>query len=121
MPRAWFPTSTGVSGVGLNFVFNRRAITLEYYIGSSSEELNSLRFEAVRADREYLEGIVGESLNWEDLEGRKASRIALYGPEEPSVLDRKLWSAYLEWFGNAYSRMLLLKTDKMFTQAISRT
>ena len=39
MPRAWFPTSTGVSGVGLNFVFNCRAITLESYFGSSSEEL----------------------------------------------------------------------------------
>ena len=119
-PRAWFPTSTGVSGVNLNFVFNRKAVTLELYFGSSSEELNAQRFENVRALRTYFEELVGEPLSWEELEGRKACRVAIYGPEEPSILDKQAWGSYLSWFEQAFAKMIRLKSDKKFVQALSR-
>lgn len=119
-PRAWFPTSTGVSGVNLNFVFNRKAVTMELYFGSSSEELNAQRFENVRESKTYFEDLVGEALSWEQLEGRKACRIAIYGPEEPSILDKQAWETYLSWFEQAFTKMLRLKSDKKFVQAVAR-
>jgi Domain of unknown function (DUF4268) len=119
-PRAWFPTSTGVSGVNINFVFNRKAIGVEMYFGSSSEELNLERFENIRESTAHFEDLVGETLSWEELEGKKACRIALYGPTEPSVLDKKSWEKYLAWFEAAFGKMQLLKNDRRFTEAVTR-
>jgi hypothetical protein len=118
-PRTWFPTSTGVSGVNINFVFTRKAIATEIYFGSRSEDLNLKRFESVRESQKYFEELVGEELSWEQLEGRKACRIALYGPEEPSVLDSEACGEYLDWFEQSFKKMIRLKTDTKFAQALA--
>jgi hypothetical protein len=119
-PRAWFPTSTGVSGVNINFVFNRRAVALELYLGASSEETNMRRFEALQKSADYFEGLMGEQLSWEELDGRKACRVALYGPAEPSILDKNAWDEYLTWFEQAFARMVRLKSDATFNLAIAK-
>lgn len=119
-PRAWFPTSTGVSGVNINFVFNRRAVALELYLGASSEETNMHRFEALKKSADHFEDLLGEKLSWEELEGRKACRVALYGPAEPSILDKKAWDDYLAWFEHAFTRMVRLKSDAVFKRAIAK-
>jgi len=117
-PRAWFPTSTGTSGVNINMVFNRKSTVLECYFGANSEDLNTTRFEKMYANASYFESLVGSRLSWEDLEGRKACRVAINGAEVPNILDRDKWESYISWFDENFAKMSRLRNDKEFAKVL---
>lgn len=58
---------------------------VELYIDTGSQEQNSQIFDRLYKDREEIESLVGIPLNWENLENRRASRIAVY--HEGSITD----------------------------------
>ncbi len=58
---------------------------VELYIDTGSQEHNSQIFDRLYKDREEIESLVGIPLNWENLENRRASRIAVY--HEGSITD----------------------------------
>jgi len=97
----WLSTSSGVSGVNLALCFTSRGLKAEYYFGSTSEELNTRRFETALAAKPLIESTLGRSAEWESLTGQKASRIAIYGPECDVAKDSE-WNSYIEWFRAAY-------------------
>jgi hypothetical protein len=95
----------GISGVTINLVFSSMGLRVEYYFGSSSADLNLMRFEALLESREGIEALVGEALEWDPMEGKKASRISLYGPKDGDVLRIDMWPTYLDWFSSAFEKM----------------
>jgi hypothetical protein len=56
----------------------RRRFRAELYIGRSHHDRNKAVFDALRANRVPIELSVGEPLEWERLDHRSASRVALY-------------------------------------------
>lgn len=103
--RTWFPMTLGISGVTINLVFGSMGLRVEYYFGSSNADLNLMRFESLLEAREGIETIVGEALEWDPMEGKKASRISLYGPKDGDVLKIDMWPSYLDWFSSAFEKM----------------
>lgn len=110
--RTWFPTSLGVSGVNLNFVFGSQGLRVEFYLGSSDESLNRERFEALKARPSIFEHLGTQELSWESLEGKKACRIALYGKPDADITTELEWSSYIDWFSRAFKEMRLTNTHE---------
>jgi len=110
-PQLWLPTSSGISNLQLNLVFTTQGLRVEYYFSSSDEEENSRRFHLVEAQMLSIESKVGRKLAWEPLDGRKASRISTYGPEDADVMDSSRWPEYVAWFRSAYRDLRKVSTE----------
>jgi len=77
----WYSFTTGTKGFqyGVSFAAGGRLRT-ELYIDLGESALNTAGFEALRKERATLETQFGEPLEWENLEGRRACRVAIYRP-----------------------------------------
>ena len=73
---SWIGTGAGRSGVGYNYGIVRHATRVELYIGGPDPKENQRIFDALHAQRESIEKVFGEPLDWQALEGRKACRIS---------------------------------------------
>ena len=49
--------------------------------------------------------MIGEELDWDPLEGKRAARISLYFPEGIRVRERDRWPEAREWLIEALGRM----------------
>ena len=103
--RQWLSTSTGITAVSLNLVFTSQGVNAEFYFGSSDEELNTQRFDAVFRDQAGIEAIANRQLVWEPLESKKATRISAYGLPSADVMNTNEWPQYISWFKQAYRDM----------------
>lgn len=99
---SWIGTSAGIRGLNLNYVVTQDECGAELYIdrGKDSDEENKSIFDQLYASKEDIEKTVPESLNWERLDGRRASRIRINLPggyrspeEEWESIQTKLVSA----------------------------
>jgi CBS domain-containing protein len=68
----------------LSFALRQR-LRLEFYIDTGDKEENKRIFDAMLRHRTVIESGVGQALEWEPLEKKRASRIALY--TEGSITD----------------------------------
>ena len=81
--QSWYSFSIGVGGFSCGASFasdNRARIDLYIYTGNVSKEENKRRFDVLKEQKSSIESELGESLEWERLEGKKACRIAAYRP-----------------------------------------
>lgn len=80
-PQNWYSFASGISGVtyGFNFALGGRVRT-ELFIGSGDVAVNKDLFDRFREQKAELESAFGEKLEWERLDNRIASRIAVYRP-----------------------------------------
>ncbi len=118
--RSYFPTSTGFADLALNFVFSSQGLRVEFYFGSRNPELSDRRFSALASISTTLQDSVDQALSFEALEGKKASRIAVYGLENSDIENREEWEDYLTWFRSAYRSMRSLANSKAFKSALSK-
>lgn len=74
----WIATGAGRSGISYNYVIGMSESRVEVYIdrGKDAEDANRAMYEALAASREAIDKTFGEALDWQPLEGRRASRIA---------------------------------------------
>ncbi len=96
-PQSWYSFSSGVSGItyGACFAQNKKA-RVEVYIDQGNVEANKQLFDFLAMSRQDIEQDFGESLEWERLDDRRASRIALYRPgsiedEEDTLSEIRVW------------------------------
>lgn len=82
-----------------------RTLRAELYIGSRNAELSTKIFDHLLACRDSVETDFGQSLEWEPLEGRKASRVAVYFPETVTVEDKERWPDLRDWAIDALGRL----------------
>jgi hypothetical protein len=73
----WISVTSGVPGLGLNYVVTQTTCGAELYIdrGKNSDVENKRIFEQLAAHRSEIESDFGGPLSWERLDGRRASRI----------------------------------------------
>ena len=94
-PQHWHNVAIGRSGASLALTvrLSKKDIGCELYFDfEGATEL----FEALRAESEAVEKIVGASLDWQPLPGKKASRILLRAPIDAN--EEENWPAAFEWF-----------------------
>ncbi len=77
-PQSWYSFSSGVNGFnyGANFNADRRA-RVELYIDAGEQERNKQIFDRFEERKEIFESTLGETLVWERLDNRRASRISI--------------------------------------------
>ena len=99
----WFPTSSAVPYVTYTVAFTKRGLQSEVYFEHRDPDVNTARFERLRAVRPRLEAAYGGPLSFEPLDTRKGCRIA--DLREGSVLDLDAWSSYITWFIDTQTRL----------------
>jgi hypothetical protein len=74
---SWIGASSGIRGLGLNYVVTQDECAAELYIdrGKDAEEENKAIFDQLAAHKEEVDKAFGEALSWERLEGKRACRI----------------------------------------------
>lgn len=75
---------------------HRQRLRLELYIDTGDVEENNSIFDVLLGKRSMIEGNTGQPLEWERLENRRASRIALYTRGSISDESQKI-DALVEW------------------------
>ncbi len=73
----WIAASSGVRGLGFNYVVGQDWCSAELYIdrGKESDDENKSIFDQLAAHRANIEKAFGGPLSWERLEGKRACRI----------------------------------------------
>jgi len=114
-PQSWYMFASGFAGVnfGASFAMGNRART-ELYIDGGDADKNKKLFDWLTQDKEKIEAEFGEPLEWERLDDKRASRIALYRPG--SVEDNE--SVLEEIRGWTIERLLKLK--KVFSSRLKK-
>jgi len=97
-PNSWYGFSTGIRGFTYvaSFTLGGRLRT-ELYIDTGESDENKRLFDALTMQAATIEKNLGETLDWERLDNRRASRVALYrnGSIEDSEEDLK---AIEDWY-----------------------
>ena len=80
-PQNWYTFSSGISGVGYGISFAQGdRVRVEIYIDQGDAERNKEIFDTLELDRDLLQNGVEGQLEWERLDDKRASRIAVYHP-----------------------------------------
>lgn len=101
---SWFSTTTGTSGISHYTSFTKRGLSSELVFESPDADVNLARFTALKARQADIEQVYGSGLDWQDLPGRKATRVADYLPDA-DVTSEEHWEHYLTWLLNRQTRL----------------
>ena len=108
-PINWYIFPTGISGIsyGTSFAQGGR-VRAEFYIDVGEFDKNKNFFDWLLEQKDSIEKEFGESLDWERLDDRRASRIAIY--REGSIDDVEILKEIQTW-----AIQELLKFRKVFS------
>lgn len=78
-PQNWYSFSSGIQGILYGAVFSQggKART-EIYIDQGDQEINKMLFDKLKEKEEEIVNEFGDQLEWERLDDKRASRIAVY-------------------------------------------
>lgn len=95
-PQSWYIFPTGIYGIsyGTSFAQGKR-VRAELYIDVGDSEKNKGLFDWLFEKKQIIENEFGESLDWERLDDRRASRIAIY--REGSIDDVEVLTEIRAW------------------------
>jgi hypothetical protein len=111
-PQNWFLFPTGISGIsyGTSFAQGGR-VRAELYIDVGELDKNKSLFDWLSEQKETIEIEFGESLDWERLDDRRASRVAIY--REGSIDNVEMLKEIHAW-----AIQELLKLRKVFSSRL---
>lgn len=114
-PRNWFVVSRvgSLASICCSFARNGR-IRVEVYLGRGSAQTNRELFDRLLAERSSIEAAIGAELTWEELDGRRACRIALYRDGDVSLEDRH--EEYAGWIAESVERFKAVFTEELLQQ-----
>lgn len=91
----WLPAATGISSCQYHLIFGKREARVDLYIGRSAAAENKWLFDQLFAQKDAIEASFGAPLNWQRLDGGKASKIGLAQPFDG--YDRENWPEITHW------------------------
>lgn len=107
--QTWMNFPSGRSGITFTGAFTRRdgvpGLRAELYIDVGDREQNKDLFDQLHGQRESIEHSLGETLGWERLDDRRASRVTLTYSGEAAVVNRELWPDLQPWLAQALGAM----------------
>lgn len=78
-PQSWYSFSAGTKGMIYGASFARgNKVRVDLYIDTGIAEINKGIFATLQDDKNNIEQQFGESLEWEELPNKRASRVAIY-------------------------------------------
>ena len=101
----WFAMACPFKG-GPYYAFSFAAggkLRSELYIDFGDAETNTELFASLAERRDAIEQVYGSRLSWEELEGKRACRIADYGDGDVVNVDQH--DAYIDWFFDRGARL----------------
>ena len=101
----WFAMACPFKG-GPYYAFSFAAggkLRSELYIDFGDAESNTELFASLAERRDAIEQVYGSRLSWEELEGKRACRIADYG--DGDVVNVEQHDAYIDWFFDRGGRL----------------
>ena len=116
-PQSWYSFASGYTGItyGINFALGNRA-RVELYIGLNSTETNKKIFDLILSQKDDIQKEFGENLEWERLDNKQSSRIAIYrdgsiDDNESKLMEIKDWSVekvlrFKKVFGHRLKKLL---------------
>jgi len=109
-PQHWYDISLGVSDAHISLTINTQSneIGCEIYIPDKKEV-----FVFLQENKEKIEQELSESLEWMELQGKKASRIKLSKEADVNTTDN--WEDYFEWMKKTAERF-----QKVFSKYIKQ-
>lgn len=72
---SWLGASSGIRGLGFNYVTVQENGVVELYIDRGDEAENKRIFDQIFSQKESVEKVFGDKLSWERLDERRACRI----------------------------------------------
>ena len=90
----WIGESAGKQGLNFNYNVTQHGATAELYIdqGKGADEKNKVIFDKLYADKEKIEQNFGDSLDWERLDDKRASRISKRFSQGGYRAEEEKWS-----------------------------
>ncbi|MEI7866727.1 MAG: DUF4268 domain-containing protein [Candidatus Methylumidiphilus sp.] len=114
-PQNWYSFSSGITGFVYSAVFvGKGKARVEIYIDKGDQEKNKIFFDTLNKRKLEIESSFGNSLEWERLDEKQASRIAVYREGSIESSDSEL-EEIRQWHVNN-----LLKFKKIFSLEIKR-
>ena len=77
----------------------------EAYIDTGDRETTKEAFDGLREKQGQIEQTVGDELDWDRLDDKRASRISLYFPDRVRVTDEERWPEARTWLVQAMGKM----------------
>ena len=114
--RQYIGLPTGYSACHRGVAFGRSKLKVELYLGASEGGLNSARLEALYERKTEIETLFGEPLSWEELDGRKATRVAFY--RDASILNEAEWEDYFSWIAEHFAKLSAVTQSDAFHSAM---
>jgi len=87
----WLSAGAGISGLRYTFVVTSKYTRIELAIVKSSKEKNKDIFKQLITDKNNIEAIFGNNLEWEELAENKMSRIK-YELTDVNLFDKADWN-----------------------------
>jgi hypothetical protein len=96
--------AAGATGATIYAWFSRAGLASQLWFESPDAQLNTERYAALMSQREVIEDAYGGSLDFEDLPGKKSTRVGelLAGA---LVTDEQRWDEYLGWLLDRQTRL----------------
>ncbi len=114
-PQNWYSFSSGIQGVLYSAVFSQGGkARAEIYIDQGDQEKNKMLFDALKAREHEITANYGSLLEWERLDEKRASRIAIYRDGTIELSDSELEEVRKWHIEN------LLKIKKVFASEIEK-
>jgi hypothetical protein len=96
-PQSWYSFASGFAGVMYGACFSQgKRVRVEFYIDQGDQDKNKELFDWLAEDKEAIEEEYGEQFEWERLDDRRASRIAVYrsgsiDDDEQTLAELRSW------------------------------
>lgn len=102
----WASAGAGKGGIAFTYVITNRYASVEIYFdrGKDSTKLNKERFDKLYKYKEETEKKFGDSLLWERLDTKRASRVS-YRIGGVGILDKDKWGEIQDAMINAMMRL----------------
>jgi hypothetical protein len=103
-PANWTSLLWFTPGVSFNVSFrNQQRISAEVYLDTGDQEGSLDLFKKLEAVRPTIEEVFGGPLSWEELESKRACRIAVY--QHGDVTNSEEFGQYIDWLFDSYKRL----------------
>lgn len=93
----WLSTGAGKTGVAYTMVISKKYARIEITLGSSKKDINKIHFQKLEKNKNEIENIFGNQLEWELLPDSKMSRIKFENPYL-NLFDEENWDEIDQFF-----------------------
>jgi hypothetical protein len=100
----WFSMTAGVAHASYECQFARRGLLSDLLFQHPDANVNAAYLAMLRSKEQEMSAAYGSIVGYEDMERRKATRIAAY-LDGASIDDEESWPAYIDWFIDSQTRL----------------